>query len=224
MSDINKRKEWNSYKYLILSLCIISAFGFVVYMYCYVKNSIPMNITIKVDEASEFSSQIPITASFDKKSIGVISINNKSVNRMNCDVELKDKFLVYSNRVGSYNAHLKAFGVINLRKLNVKVIDDTEVMVGGIPIGIYMETDGLLVLGTGKVKTRSGLQDSNAMNIIKAGDYIYELNGKKVNNKKEFIKMLNDCTKENVILGINRNGRHMKLKVKGFIYRITNIN
>ena len=210
---MNKR-EWNSYKCFVLGLCIISTVVFVLYMYCYTSNNIPKNITIRVDEMSEFQSNLPITANFDKKSIGVISVDNRRINSISHNVSIKDKFKICSNKIGDYNVYLKAFGVINLKKMKVKVINDNDVVVGGIPLGIYMETDGLLVLGTSKVKTVRGMEESKAHNIIKPGDYIYGLNGKYVKNKKEFIDLLNRCTDEDVILSIKRNGEKMNIVVK----------
>ena len=43
---------------------------------------------------------------------------------------------------------------------------------GGMPIGIYMETDGVMVLGTDEIKSSDGSSTSPAKHLVKDGDYI----------------------------------------------------
>ena len=44
---------------------------------------------------------------------------------------------------------LKLFGIIPLKTVDVQVIQDKTLTPAGIPIGIYVKTQGVLVIGVG---------------------------------------------------------------------------
>ena len=49
-----------------------------------------------------------------------------------------------------------------------------------MPVGIYLETEGVMVLGTEKITGADGKMTEPARHLVKAGDYIVECNGKKI--------------------------------------------
>ena len=59
---------------------------------------------------------------------------------------------------------------------------------GGIPVGIYLETDGVYVVGTAVVETEEGLAREPAGSIVQSGDYILAVNGCQINTKEELIR------------------------------------
>ena len=46
------------------------------------------------------------------------------------------------------------------------------VLLGGMPVGIYMETDGVMVLNTEKVEGIDGEEHEPAADVVEPGDYI----------------------------------------------------
>ena len=214
MRDYNKCKELKTYRRIIVIITIITIIYTLMYGYCLYGSNIPQNITIKVDKAGVFSSRLPLTVDFTKDSIGVISVNNRVSSKESTKFTLSDNFSLQSSRVGDYSADIKAFGIIKLKRINVKVIEDKELVAGGIPIGIYIETDGLLVLGTGKVKQLDGTYVSPAKGLVKAGDYITAINGKKVANKYEFINTLSNIEDDSVVLKLRRNKKNLEVTIK----------
>ena len=80
------------------------------------------------------------------------------------------------------------FGVQQLEASEEKQIvssrgsNATYVIPGGMAIGIYMETDGMLVLSTECMECIDGNEYEPAKNLVKPGDYIVELNGKQIDN------------------------------------------
>ncbi|MBE5935276.1 MAG: SpoIVB peptidase [Lachnospiraceae bacterium] len=215
MRIMENKKELKAYRRFVLSLCIIAIMGTITYSYCYIKNDIPRDITIKVNKVGKFKSSLPLTAIFDQKSVGVLSVDNKKIKNQNTEISICDNFSLKSSKVGEFKADLKAFGLIKLKEVNVKVIEDKEMLVGGIPVGIYMETDGLLVLGTSKIKSANGVETSNASKVVRSGDYILALNGHKLSNKKEFIDILKEYNSTKVNLTIRRDGHKFDVVVKG---------
>ena len=49
-----------------------------------------------------------------------------------------------------------------------------QVLVSGSPVGIYMETKGVLVIDSGEITDREGIRRTPAEHIIQSGDYICE--------------------------------------------------
>ena len=64
----------------------------------------------------------------------------------------------------------------------------TTVIPGGMVIGIYMETDGVLVLSTEEILDKNGNICEPAKNLVKSGDYIVGLNGKTIEKKKKLLE------------------------------------
>lgn len=91
-----------------------------------------------------------------------------------------------SQAMGNYSVDVKLFGIFPLKTVDVKVVDPMVLAPSGEPIGIYVETNGLLVLATTSVEGKDGLVYEPASNIVKSGDYILKINGKPVKTIKEF--------------------------------------
>ena len=87
------------------------------------------------------------------------------------------------------------------------------VMPSGKPIGIYVKTEGVMVIGTGEVKTKTGESCCPCLNIIESGDYITAINGIKVNDKEELISNVDKYGSSDVIISIKRKGRSMDVSV-----------
>lgn len=68
------------------------------------------------------------------------------------------------------------------------------IIAGGENIGISINSKGIIIVGTYKINGQNTVSNSN----LKIGDIIVEINGTKVNNINEMIKIL-DNTQENTI-------------------------
>ena len=204
MEKINNYSLIKKYRCILMIITIITVIITIFYSYYYFGMNIPEKITIMVDKEGAFKSSLPVTADFNEECIGAITVDNKKLNNKNKSFKIDKQFLLKSNKVGNYTVDLKAFGLLKLKEINVKVIDNRSLIVGGIPVGIYMETDGLLVLGTQKVKGADGLYHAPAEKVLKAGDYILELNGVKVVSKADFMYKLSQIDRKKVILKIRR--------------------
>ena len=85
---------------------------------------------------------------------------------------------------------------------------------GGAAIGIYMETEGILVLDTDEIECIDGKKYEPAKNIVKSGDYIVGINGKKVEKKSELVQVVNKLESEQVVLRLRRDGEVINVKMK----------
>ncbi len=55
---------------------------------------------------------------------------------------------MYAGKKGSYQLDLKLFGVIQFKNIQVDVVDTTRLIPCGSPVGIYLKSKGIMVIGT----------------------------------------------------------------------------
>ena len=84
---------------------------------------------------------------------------------------------------------------------------------GGMPIGIYVETDGVMVLGTDEIKSSDGSSTSPAKHLVKDGDYIVGIDEEEVENKQELIEVMQNLSKKTVILHLRRKMEYIDVKI-----------
>jgi stage IV sporulation protein B len=114
---------------------------------------------------------------------------------------------------GSYKISCKLFGVIPFKEVKVIPVDDTEIMVSGSTVGIYMETEGVLIIDTGEIQSEDGTAKEPAKNIVQPGDYITAFNEQKISTKKDLMEDLKKLTEEEVTLDIKRNGETIPVSI-----------
>lgn len=83
----------------------------------------------------------------------------------------------------------------------------------GCPVGIYLETDGILIVGTGQVTDLEGNAVEPAYGIVRSGDYILKADGKAVSTKEELVDAICHCNGEDVVLTIRRDGEVTDVKL-----------
>lgn len=88
----------------------------------------------------------------------------------------------------------------------IEAMNNDTVLVGGMPIGIYMETDGVMVLNTEQIAGADGKEHEPAKGIVKAGDYIMAVDHCEITGKKELLEAVGNLTGTSVVLTVRRNG------------------
>lgn len=114
---------------------------------------------------------------------------------------------------GGYILPCKYLGFIPFKDVRVIPVNDKEVYVSGNVIGIYMETQGVMIIDTGEIRSGSGQIEEPAKNIVKPGDYIVAFNENKISTKKELMDELKDLDGGQVTLEINRAGESIPVSV-----------
>ncbi len=189
---------------LVISCAVLAGVG-----YYRVDSSIPSVIRLHADTEQSFSFGVPATAE-----LGSVSLQNKS-NIPEGEVVLDLREPVTFKNVGdnSYSLNVKLFGVLPLKQVGIQVVDETELIPVGVPVGIYMESQGVLVVGTGEFQTKEGQTVSPARYILQSGDYIRSLNRKEINRKEDFIRRIEESGGTPQIITVERRGELLDLEV-----------
>lgn len=117
------------------------------------------------------------------------------------------------NERKKYTVTCKLFGLFPVKDVEVMLVDKQSVYASGEPIGIYVHTDGILVLGTASVEDVGGKEWKPAENLVKSGDYIVSVNGEVVCEKEELINKIDKYGAKREILGILRDGEYIEVSM-----------
>lgn len=120
---------------------------------------------------------------------------------------------VKSENPVNYTVTCKLFGIIPVKDVEVTLVDENSVYTGGKPIGIYVETEGVMVIGTGEISDANGTTIDPADHLVKSGDYIVSVNGDPVKSKETLIDKINQYGAEKEVLGIRRNKELINVEV-----------
>ena len=183
------------------------------YAYNYIKEIIPSKIHIIENEAGRFNYELPIAAEITSMDEEVVLAGGSEVWSDTLSLNNKDSFSVISDKKGQYTLTMKLFGVFPIKNIEVSVIGETQVYVCGIPIGIYLETDGILVVGTEKVTTASGIVEEPSHSVLNVGDYVLAVNDEELESKEELVGLLKASQGEEMILTIRRNNEVSKVRI-----------
>lgn len=100
------------------------------------------------------------------------------------------------------------------REVSGEPSEDTMVIPGGMPVGIYLETDGVMILGTEYIEAADGMKYNPAEHLVKSGDYIVGLNGRRIDTKTQLIEEVSRLEKDEVVLTVKRNNEEMDIRFR----------
>ena len=87
------------------------------------------------------------------------------------------------------------------------------VLLGGMPIGIYMETDGVMVLSTERMEGLDGNTHEPAANLVRTGDYITAVDHEEISGKADLLEAVDEIDGGDVILTVRRDGETMDIRI-----------
>lgn len=203
---INKRKK--GYLIFLWSCLLLSVSGFFCAFYYYFYRNIPNTYKLPVSKEETIHFALPVSAEVYKESVETMGTNNV------IKTSPADSITLKADKIESYQMDLKLFGTIPVKTIDLEVVNDMEVYPVGAPIGIYVKTQGVLVIGVGDVKNTGGMTYSPCSNIVNKGDYILEVNNEQVTGKKDLINKVKQCNGEDLILTLKREKETVKVKVK----------
>lgn len=174
------------YKNCLIVSILISVLIIIVSGILYVNNHLPNTIFVNSNQTTQYDFAIPV-------SLNVSEDNN---------ISLSGKNSIHSGEKGDYNGTYKLFGVFTLKKAKVKVIDKTYVYPVGLPIGLYLKTQGVMIIDAGKIEDKNGKEISPSEGKVFAGEYIVKFNNIRISNKAQLQYLISENKNKEVILTI----------------------
>lgn len=105
-----------------------------------------------------------------------------------------------------YEMGIRLWGIMPVKTISLEVVSPKKVYLSGEPVGIYLRTNGVLVIDTGSFSSVGQTQVSPAMEILQTGDYILKIGESEVNSKKDVIAQITACQGKELVFTILRGG------------------
>ncbi|MCD2492627.1 SpoIVB peptidase [Lacrimispora sp. NSJ-141] len=201
------------YRQFLIRLIWIMIIFTCLFSYYYIRHMIPEKIRVVVGEEGTFQFSLPWGSTLETENeevlLGSISNIPEGAVRINTD----RAFTVEGTSLGSYDMDIKLFGWLPLRNIQVDVVESRSVIPGGESIGLYLEMDGVMVVGTSELTDKEGSIVEPAYGIVKSGDYILEANGQPVADKEALIAAISSNGEAPCVFKIRRDGEMIEAKV-----------
>jgi len=201
------------YRRVLIFILIANIFSIIFLLYYNIDKKIPDEIKLLVGTKEDFNFNIPLEANIKSDNIDVISVDDLRVPANQIKIDMNQPFTLASSKTGKYNIDLKLFGIFKFKNISLDVINTQELIPCGNPIGIYVETDGILVLGSGRITGEDGLNYEPINNKLKSGDYILSINGKPLKSKNELISEIQKSGGKDVNLVVRRNKEEITVRI-----------
>jgi len=205
-----KKKRIRIYRYCICGLILCAALVLCGMGYSYLDHRLPKVLWVRAGESQTLDLGLPMTGEV----VAVSDGGKSNIPRDAITIDLGEAITLDMEESSNYRMNVKLFGWIPFKQVDIQVIGDMELTPAGMPVGLYVETDGLLVIGVGEFVGMDGITYSPSKYILKSGDYILECNGKEVSDKNTFIKDIERCGGKEVVLKISRNGEIQEVAIK----------
>lgn len=167
--------------------------------------TVPGSMILLEGKEYVYNFKSPLFVGIEADRMDVIKLNNEQIDDDNGLLRLSSPISFKTEKRGNVNLDFKIFGFIPLKTVSVNVVPDKELVACGNTVGVKMNIDGVLVIGVSDVVTKDGKSVSPAGDKgIKAGDFIVEINKKKIKSADDLIEEVNKCGGKTVTLKYRR--------------------
>lgn len=87
----------------------------------------------------------------------------------------------------AYRVGMKFLGLIRMKDIQVEVVDGSYAIPCGMPVGIYLKSKGVMVIGTGQVTNDTETLWNLLYGLLKSGDYIQTVDGEDLEDKNDLV-------------------------------------
>lgn len=183
------------------------------FSWIYIRYAVPDKLNLVVNEEEVFHFSLPPGITFESASEEVILKNSSDIPDGMIRIDRPDSVSMCGKNEGSYLVGMKFLGLILMKEIQVDVVDSSCAIPCGTPVGIYLSSKGVMVIGTGQVTNKTGNVVEPAYGLLKSGDYIQTINGETLEDKDALVDAVNASRGKAMILGIRRDGREIDVNM-----------
>lgn len=191
-------------------LSLVFTVGFTWY---YVERHIPDRVSVVVQEQEEFDFQLPFGITLLSESEEVVLGSKSNIPSGEIRLKSDEAFSLYASSQGSYRLGMKLFGKISFKEIEVDAVDTQYAVPCGSPIGIYLKSRGVMVIGTGRILKANGEEAEPAYGLLESGDYIEAINGTPLRDKEALVTELSRIGEKEAILTVRRDGDEVEVRM-----------
>ncbi len=112
--------------------------------------------------------------------------------------------------------NVKILGMVPVKSVSLKPVSkDIMLYPGGKPVGVKLNTKGVLVIALSDIETEGGkIQSPAAVSGIQIGDSIISINGKEITNSEDVEKEIRNCEGKDLKIIVYRKGEKISKNIK----------
>ncbi len=100
--------------------------------------------------------------------------------------------------------------MIPLKAVEVQKIKDLEIYPGGNPVGVRVNSEGVIIVGYSEIEINNKKEESPGKAAgLEIGDVILRVNGENMENSMDLLKTIKECDNESIKVDILRNGENL---------------
>ena len=203
----------------VLYILLVTGIILVVFsVYYTLWNRVPSTIMVKAGVEQKLDFSLPASGKLHREEAvetsGHVNAYETKSGAEGVIIDFSSPVIVKANQINTYTMQLKLFGVIPLKDVDVKVIQDVKLKPAGIPIGIYVKTAGVLVVAVGEFEGEDGQIYEPAKYVLQEGDYLLEMNDEVITGKKQLIENINHSEGQEIVFKIRRGGEEFYVCAK----------
>lgn len=195
---------------IVFFLCLFLYAGLGYFLFL---EKIPSKITFFSNQTEKIDYHLPFTGDISLEEQEVLYVNQKRLSRDVLHLNLDEANYILSDGCRSLSCDLKLFGWLPLKKVQVDFIEKKELIPCGNAIGIRMETNGVLILGTSQIQDENAKSCEPALGIVESGDYIENINGTEILTIQTVKQAIQNAPDGILKMTLRRNGSHIKRTV-----------
>ncbi len=120
--------------------------------------------------------------------------------------------IALANSPNRYDCNLSLFN-IPLKDVALEIVRRQKATPCGIPFGVKIFTNGVMVINTAPVETKDGDVDTSEISSIKKGDVITEVNGVEINKNEDFLRIVQNSSGNPLDVKILRGNLKFETKI-----------
>ncbi len=192
------------------SKIVILVFAFsLVFTLCYLQAyfALPQEITLIEGQEHVYYFGSPFSVRMEIEKDGLLMVNQDYIPASGTVLNLSRPVSFRSDKNGSVKMHLKVFGLIPLRTVTVDIVNNKKVVPCGNTVGVKLELDGILIVGTTDIDAADGGRRFPAQEAgLRPGDMITRINGNPVNKIRQLIDLIESSRGRDMQIQYVRNG------------------
>ena len=203
------------YRYFLWVLLFAACGMLTICVYGQLQKAVPDSLNIRQGEEEKLKFFVPVSAAIYEDSVlasGLGGVQSEKTEMKKIEVDTTRAMVRKANEYNYYQMDLKLFGVIPLKTVDLNVLTERSIYPVGLPIGIYVKTNGVLVVDMSSFENRDGMNVEPAKHVLQKGDYILKVNEEPVGGKKELISKIRQSGGEDLIFTLLRNGAETKVR------------
>lgn len=197
----NAVQQWKKiWKYWAFGTAIVCALT-----WCSIRFLLPNDMTLMEGYTTAYRVQLPVSVKTEE-SVDVLGVTAQPT-ADNLHLDLGTEVTAEALTEGSTEVTFYLFDAVPVKTVAANILPNTRLIPCGQTVGVQMDTDGLLVLGTGYVEDANGNKTEPCKGILKTGDLIQSVNGEMMKNKESFLSAIDQQNGAPVKIAYVRDGK-----------------